>query len=73
MISLGECLSTSRNLRQGFTTRYDVKKLVWWEPQDDIEQAILREKRIKRWRRIWKLRLIEAGNPHWRDLYPELF
>ena len=57
----------------GFTSRYGVKHLVWSEPHDDIEQAILREKRIKRWRRKWKLALIEAENPRWRDLYNDLF
>ena len=62
-----------QDLAPGFTARYGVKTLVWWEAHDDIEQAILREKRIKRWRRAWKLTLIETANPGWRDLYPELF
>ncbi|WP_174301700.1 GIY-YIG nuclease family protein [Caulobacter sp. S45] len=62
-----------QNLTPGFTSKHDVKRLVWWEPQDSIEYAILREKRIKRWRRAWKLKLIESANPQWRDLYLELF
>ena len=56
----------------GFTRDYGVKTLVWHEAHEDITQAILREKRIKRWRRAWKLELIEATNPQWRDLWPEI-
>lgn len=52
----------------GFTARYDVKRLVWFEPQEDIEVAIRREKTIKRWPRQWKFSVIEEGNPDWRDL-----
>lgn len=51
----------------GFTADYGVTMLVWFETHSYIDQAILREKRIKRWRRAWKLALIEAGNPQWRD------
>ena len=57
----------------GFTTDYGVDKLVWFEHHTDVEAAIMREKRIKRWRRMWKIRLIETGNPDWRDLYADLF
>ncbi len=56
----------------GFTKRYGVKLLVYFEMHDDINEAILREKRIKRWRRKWKLELIEAENPQWRDLWVDL-
>ena len=56
----------------GFTSRYGVKTLVWFEVHDDIEEAIRREKLIKRWRRVWKLRLIETGNPDWRDLWDDI-
>jgi putative endonuclease len=56
----------------GFTRKYGVKLLVYWEPHQDINEAILREKRIKRWRRKWKLELIESQNPQWRDLWVEL-
>src|ERR1051326_8328017 len=56
----------------GFTKKYGVKRLVWFEIHDDIHDAIAREKRMKRWRRDWKRALIEEGNPHWLDLYPGL-
>jgi putative endonuclease len=56
----------------GFTRKYGLKLLVYWELHHDINEAILREKRIKRWQRKWKLELIEAGNPQWRDPRPEL-
>jgi len=57
----------------GFVTKYHVHRLVWYEAHTDIEQAILREKRIKRWRRSWKIALIEERNPQWDDLYLSLF
>lgn len=57
----------------GFTAEHDVKHLVWFEPHESAEGAITREKSLKRWRRAWKLRLIEADNPAWSDLYDELF
>jgi putative endonuclease len=53
----------------GFTARYGVKRLVWFEAHDDIEAAILREKKIKKWQRDWKIALIEADNPDWLDLW----
>ena len=53
----------------GFTARYDVKRLVWYERHTDVVEAIRREKAIKRWRRAWKLALIEELNPNWLDLY----
>ena len=56
----------------GFTKRYGVKHLVWFEVHGDVNEAIAREKRLKRWRRDWKRSLIEADNPHWSDLYPGL-
>ncbi|MAI90031.1 GIY-YIG nuclease family protein [Ponticaulis sp.] len=56
-----------------FTKKYNVHRLVWFEEHGDILQAILREKRIKRWKREWKLKLIEAENPDWMDLYDEQF
>ncbi|MBL6432378.1 MAG: GIY-YIG nuclease family protein [Alphaproteobacteria bacterium] len=56
----------------GFTRRYGVKSLVWYEEHEDIENAIRREKQIKRWRRAWKFDLIEKMNPGWTDLYEEL-
>jgi putative endonuclease len=57
---------------EGFTSRYDVSRLVWFEMHETMESAILREKQLKNWRRIWKIELIEAGNPLWRDLAEDL-
>jgi putative endonuclease len=55
-----------------FTKRYDVKLLVYYESYPNIRDAIAREKLLKRWRRAWKLKLIEENNPQWRDLYESL-
>ena len=57
---------------EGFTKQYHVKKLVYLEQFDYIDKAIEREKCIKRWKREWKIELIEKINPDWRDLYEEL-
>lgn len=54
---------------EGFTQTYGVHMLVYFELFDDIESAIIREKRMKKWNRAWKLRLIEQVNPEWDDLY----
>jgi putative endonuclease len=56
----------------GFTARYGVDMLVWFEVHDSIEAAIQREKQIKEWKREWKFNLIERANPHWIDLYRSL-
>ena len=56
----------------GFTGRYDVKRLVYLEPFDDVEHALQRERQIKKWNRSWKLDLIERTNPQWLDLYDRL-
>ena len=56
----------------GFTKKYDVTKLVYFEQFDDPENAIKREKRLKKWNRAWKIRLIEEHNPTWNDLYPSI-
>ncbi len=56
----------------GFTSRYNVEKLVWFESYDDPVAAITREKELKKWRRAWKIALIEKDNPDWRDLYHEI-
>jgi putative endonuclease len=53
----------------GFTKRYKVDRLVWFEIYDDALNAITREKQLKKWRRDWKTRLIEESNPNWVDLY----
>jgi len=58
-------------LTGGFTQKYGVKRLVWYREYADVGLAIVDEKRIKRWRRKWKLELIEAMNPNWADLYEE--
>jgi putative endonuclease len=54
---------------EGFTKKYDVKRLVYYETHQTAEPAIKREKQIKKWNRQWKLRLIEEDNPDWKDLY----
>ena len=59
-------------LRKGFTKKYNVHMLVYCEEINNIRDAILREKRIKKWKRAWKLKLIEKDNPEWRDLYFDL-
>ena len=56
----------------GFTKKYGVMNLVYYEVYDDIENAIRREKRLKKWNRAWKIRLIEENNPNWIDLYPSI-
>ena len=57
---------------KGFTQKYGVDKLVWYESHVTMESAIRREKAIKFWRRHWKLKTIEVMNPDWRDLFEEL-
>ncbi|MCR4282565.1 MAG: GIY-YIG nuclease family protein [Bauldia sp.] len=59
-------------LMGGFTRRYGVKLLVYFEFHETMEAAIRREKQIKEWHRAWKIELIESMNPDWRDLYEEL-
>ena len=56
----------------GFTKRYGVHNLVWYEVHDTMGSAITREEALKKWHRAWKLRLIEESNPSWRDLYSEI-
>jgi len=60
------------NTIEGFTDKYNVKNFVYFEVHDSAENAITREKQIKKWRRKWKLRLIEDQNPHWVDLYDKI-
>jgi putative endonuclease len=57
---------------EGFTKKYDVARLVHFEVFDDVENAIVREKRLKKWNRAWKVRMIEENNPNWDDLYHEI-
>ena len=56
----------------GFTKRYGVSKLIWFEMHEEVQTALAREKELKKWRRDWKTRLIEESNPAWDDLYPEI-
>jgi putative endonuclease len=69
----GRIYTHREDLVAGFTRRYGVHMLVWYEVHGGAESAILREKQLKKWNRAWKLRLIEEMNPNWDDLYPTLF
>ncbi len=60
------------SLLPGFTRKYGCTRLVWFEPHDLMTEAIRRERALKRWRRTWKLELVERENPEWRDLYLDL-
>ncbi len=57
----------------GFTKRYRVHTLVWYEAHETMESAITREKALKKWNRAWKIELIEEGNPGWKDLYEDIW
>ena len=59
-------------LVEGFSNKYNVNKLVYFEQACDVEPAITREKQLKKWNRAWKIKLIEKENPDWKDLYPEI-
>lgn len=59
-------------LVEGFTKKYGVDQLVYFERHESAEEAIKREKQIKEWKRAWKISLIEKDNPDWRDLYPDI-
>jgi putative endonuclease len=60
------------NLVDGFSKKYGIHRLVWYERHETAESAISREKQIKKWNRKWKLELIDNNNPFWEDLYEEL-
>ena len=60
------------NLVDGFTKKYEVHQLVWYEATNTSLTAITREKQLKKWNRAWKVRLIEEKNPEWKDLYDEI-
>ena len=60
------------NVAAGFTKKYGIHLLVWFESHETMESAIGREKAIKEWRRAWKITLIEEKNPHWCDLYEQI-
>ena len=57
---------------EGFTKKYHVDRLVYYEQTSDVISALTREKNMKKWKRAWKIKVIEKGNPQWRDLYGEL-
>jgi putative endonuclease len=60
------------SINKGFTKKYSIHLLVWYEVHQEIEQAIIREKQLKKWNRNWKLELIEKYNPNWDDLYNKI-
>lgn len=60
------------HLIEGFTSKYGVSMLVWYEQHENMDSAIRREKAIKNWKRAWKVKAIEKMNPQWRDLYSDL-
>jgi putative endonuclease len=61
-----------QNFGEGFTSRYDVHALVYFEMHGDMAEAIRREKQLKKWKRSWKIELIEKTNPEWRDLWQDI-
>lgn len=61
-----------QKIADGFTKKHGISRLVWYELHETMESAISREKAIKEWKRLWKLRLIEATNPEWIDLYDQI-
>jgi len=69
---VGRAFQHREGVVAGFTQRYGVKILVWYEVHEDIRAAIAREKQVKKWPRQWKINLIEEKNPHWEDLYPRI-
>ena len=69
---IGRVWQHKNKVVEGFTTKYEVGLLVWYELHENAESAIAREKQIKKWNRKWKLRLIEESNPDWVDLYGQI-
>jgi putative endonuclease len=61
-----------QKLMDGFTKKYNVSKLMYYEHTSDVHAALQREKQLKRWERKWKIQLIEKNNPEWKDLYETL-
>lgn len=60
------------NVVEGFTQKYNIHLLVYYEQHQEIEQAIIREKQMKKWKRYWKIKLINTMNPEWTDLYTKI-
>ena len=69
---LKRVLQHKKNLFKGFTKKYLIHQLVYYEVSDSINSAIVREKQLKKWKRLWKLKLIESVNPEWEDLYERI-
>ncbi|OGT41442.1 MAG: hypothetical protein A3K00_09335 [Gallionellales bacterium RIFOXYD2_FULL_52_7] len=69
---VGRVWQHKSDLVEGFTKKYGVHLLVYFEQSDDMLAAIAREKQLKKWNRAWKIELIEAANPEWRDLWAEI-
>ena len=69
---IGRTYEHRKGLADSFTRKHGCTLLVWYEPHDDLQEARQRELRMKKWKREWKLRLIEKENPDWLDLYPTL-
>ena len=67
---IGRVWQHREHVVDGFTSKYGITKLVWFGMHGTMEEAITREKRIKKWNRDWKIRLIEEHNPYWNDLWP---
>ncbi len=69
---IGRVYQHKNKLADGFTKKYNIDRLVWYEQHGDVNEAIKREKQIKRWNREWKIEMIEKMNSEWRDLYQEI-
>ena len=69
---IGRVYQHKNKLVEGFTKKYGLDKLVYYECTPDVKSAITREKQMKKWYRKWKIELIEEGNPEWNDLYSEI-
>lgn len=70
--SMNRIAAHKQDLVKGFTKKYQVHTLVWYEQHESKEAALIREKRLKKWKRAWKIRLIEELNPGWSDLYDQM-
>ncbi len=69
---VGRVWEHKEKIVEGFTQKYGVNKLVWYEEFDTIGEAIYQEKKMKKWKREWKINCIEKNNPQWKDLYESL-
>ena len=68
----GRVWEHKQGVYKGFSSKYKINRLVYYENYSDINEAITREKQLKKWNRAWKIQLIEKDNPRWEDLYPDL-